>query len=64
MSEWIGINVQTPCDEHEYIVACNCGIVCTARWITRRKCFMNNAGGEWFVENVTHWMALPEPPKQ
>ncbi|MGL4757451.1 MAG: DUF551 domain-containing protein [Aeromonadaceae bacterium] len=64
MSDWISVDRETPHDEHEYIVACNCGIVCTARWIVRRKRFMNNAGGEWFVESVTHWMPLPPPPNK
>lgn len=63
MSEWISVSEKLPEKLDEYIVMIKGAKVPTALWY--------NPNGElWKTEElgikypVTHWMPLPEPPKE
>ena len=58
---WISVQERLPEKSEEEYIVCN-----SARIVTT----MDFVAGKWysdilneFVDNVTHWMFLPEPPK-
>ncbi len=63
MSEWISVKDRLPRSDGQYIV-CNSGFVIPARYTTYEL-----GKRAWFgrfseLHKVTHWMPLPEPPKE
>ena len=55
---WIPVNERLP-DEQQFVLAWKDekpkGFVCISFW-------KDNAG--WAFKNITHWMPLPQPPKE
>ena len=73
MREWISVEDELPKYTGEYIVYCNVG--CILGGFTDVRCyrFENIKGKEpkWIINenfnevvSITHWMSLPEPPKE
>lgn len=60
--KWISVDERLP-DEPGEVLACVYGRICIA-WYSNR-CFETPSGMEFYAcENaVTHWMPVPEPPK-
>ncbi len=68
-SKWIPVTERLPEKEGTYIVHTLSGCVTTARFYPERD--LCNYRGEFirhelgrFHRNATHWMPLPEPPKE
>jgi hypothetical protein len=68
-SKWIPVSERLPEEEGTYLVFTESGCVTTARWYAERD--MKNYRGEFirhvmgsFHRRATHWMPLPEPPKE
>ena len=61
--KWISVEERLP-DEPGEVLACVYGRICIA-WYSNR-CFETPSGMVFYAcENaVTHWMPLPEPPKE
>ena len=67
--KWIPVTERFPEKEGTYIVRTTTGAVTTARFYAERD--MTNYRGDFikrvpakFHRNATHWMSLPEPPKE
>lgn len=60
MSEWISVEEEMPDDGVWVIGYVDGDMAETVSWNERNEMFEN--GFEW-IEKVTHWMPLPEPPK-
>lgn len=62
MTEWISVKDRLPEDNAVVLCKCRAGIYEVLMWI----------GGSWYHDTnhcymkgfVTHWMPLPEPPKE
>ena len=68
-SKWIPVTERLPEYDGTYLVFTTSGTVTTARWYAEHD--MRNYRGDFirhvegrFHRNVTHWMPLPEPPKE
>ena len=66
---WIPVTERLPDVEGTYLVFTVSGCVTTARWYPERDVrnyrgdFLYHTEGK-FHRNATHWMPLPEPPKE
>lgn len=65
VQNWIPMTERLPEKEGSYLVTSATEKVYTAHWYTEKKC----SGGyirkpAWSHPNITHWMPLPEPPKE
>lgn len=58
MSEWVSVDDKLP-DEDENVLAGNYpfGIIHINRLIDKKN-------SKWLYGSITHWMPLPEPPKE
>ena len=56
--EWVSVKDRQPCvEECRYLICLNDGFIATAIW--------DNGWNLWAdAGEVTHWMPLPEPPKE
>lgn len=61
-SGWISVKDRLPDKNTQYIVSFKTGGVTSAWYFDYRGGFY--VGGIFVSENVTHWMPLPEPPKE
>ena len=67
--KWIPVTERLPEYEGTYLVFTKSGCVTTARWYPERDIrnyrgdFIRHVEGN-FHRNATHWMPLPEPPKE
>ena len=67
MAEWIDVNERLPNKEGDYL--CVMADDCKSPFVIIKR-FVNGMFflSEWYKENVgrkvTHWMPLPEPPKE
>ena len=69
MSEWISVENGLPDEQGYYNVVTKTGVVLEAWWFIDAKewVFPNYSDGKEVEEHnppVTHWMPLPEPPKE
>lgn len=65
---WIPVKEQLPEEDGHYLVYIFCEADEQLRGWTqiawfRRKFYWEHSG-EWYREVITHWMPLPEPPKE
>lgn len=63
--EWISVKDRVPDEAGTYIVTAHDGHktrVTFRKWQNRFKCFDKSGSGAYW--NITHWMPLPEPPKE
>ena len=65
VKQWIPVTERLPEKEGSYLVCSKTGKVYTSHYYTEKKC----SGGyirkpAWSHPNITHWMPLPEPPKE
>lgn len=65
MSNWISVNDRLPADDDQIVLVCLDGIsidlgFCGRLGLGGRFWSTFNSGGG----SVTHWMPLPEPPKE
>ncbi|MEE1301623.1 MAG: DUF551 domain-containing protein [Bacteroidales bacterium] len=61
MAEWINVKDELPLVQDDYLVYLPNGHIRTAYWMTEdfwEKGYYSNR------LEVTHWMPLPEPPKE
>ena len=69
IQKWIPVTERLPDVEGTYLVFTVSGCVTTARWYPERDVrnyrgdFLYHTEGK-FHRNATHWMPLPEPPKE
>lgn len=64
--KWISVETEHPKDQAVVLIYCNDGEVGTARFEEEYGCFVTTEKGTWkgAYGAVTHWMNLPEPPKE
>ena len=64
VQKWIPAS-KPPKEEGSYLVCSKTGKVYTSHYYTEKKCSeWYTRKAEWSHPNVTHWMPLPEPPKE
>lgn len=64
VQKWIPAE-KPPEKEGSYLVCSKTGKVYTSHYYTEKKCSeWYTRKAEWSHPNVTHWMPLPEPPKE
>lgn len=64
VQQWIPAS-KPPEKEGSYLVCSKTGKVYTSHYYTEKKCSeWYTRKAEWSHPNVTHWMPLPEPPKE
>lgn len=64
VQKWIPAE-KPPEKEGSYLVFSKTGKVYTAHYYTEKKCSeWYTRKAKWSHPNVTHWMPLPEPPKE
>jgi hypothetical protein len=68
-SEWISVEERLPDKWGKYLAYRKCHFaphVDIIRYDTNRSvwCFFDNEWGDCEVNDITHWMPLPEPPKK
>lgn len=61
VQEWISVKDRVPDEGASVNVCCTGGYVMHALWRDR---IWRNSYGCYLWANVTHWMPLPEPPKE
>jgi hypothetical protein len=57
--EWISVKEKLP--ENLELVLCHTHL---GMLISQSYCMYTDQDDKWFKERFTHWMPLPEPPKQ
>ena len=69
--KWIPVTDKLPKKERaNYLCFTNMGVVCECRWTNNQFGFGESENWGWSVidtpqyQKVTHWMPLPEPPKE
>lgn len=60
-NRWISVKDHLPEEEGKYLICCSDGYRTTAEY--ENKTWLVYTGRYEEVEDVTHWMPLPEPPK-
>lgn len=60
MSEWISVKEHPRLGSGRYLVWTDNTGVEICRWSEKQKRWI---GGSW-TQHITHWMPLPEPPKE
>jgi len=55
MTNWISVKDQLPEDNEQYLVYCKYGVYMD-HFLPSQKSFVN--------DHVSHWMPIPEPPKE
>lgn len=55
-AKWIPVTERLP-EKHEWVLVCS-------RLVKMRTDFISNDGHWYATPDVTHWMPLPEPPKE
>ena len=60
-TEWIKCSDQMP-EEDKIVLLCDHGGYMTAGWLTNGRFYFESM--VWFQHEFTHWMPLPQPPKQ
>ena len=63
MSEWISVKDRLP-DEFEWVLACDKDRCVGEAMFTRIGERWDGPYGEYQLHGVTHWMPMPEPPKE
>lgn len=63
MAEWISVKDKLPETEGE-VLAVLFGRVYMVWYLAAKKQFETPNGFVWDNKTVTHWMPLPEPPKE
>ena len=64
IQKWIPAS-KPPKEEGSYLVCSKTGKVYTSHYYTEKKCSeWYTRKAEWSHPNVTHWMPLPERPKE
>lgn len=61
--EWISVNDRLPDDGQEVVTYKN-GIYEIQKYEKRRNGWISRSYWFWTMATVTHWMPLPEPPKE
>lgn len=62
--QWISVEERLPEEDGNYLVNCS-SAVCESNFSIRREAHWLDPVEEWEkYEDVTHWMALPEPPQE
>jgi hypothetical protein len=64
--EWISVEDRVPEETCKCLIVDNHGIVFLSSYSGRYRAFNaidEDEGDNWKMDNVTHWMPLPEPPK-
>ena len=66
MTKWISVKDQMPKDEQKVLFFVrDRENMYAGQFFSERQRFEENLDGWWFdEENITHWMPLPEPPKE
>lgn len=60
-NRWISVKDRLPEEEGKYLICCSDGYQTTAEY--ENKTWLVYTGRYEEIEDVTHWMPLPEPPK-
>jgi len=68
MSEWISVKDRTPSEDSEqYLLFTDSEQICYGRYydanIHQDECLWKSEG-PFFSDRITHWMPLPELPKE
>lgn len=63
MVKWISTKDRLPEKEGE-VLAALFGRVYMCWYLAATKQFESPSGAVWSIDTVTHWMPLPEPPKE
>ena len=63
---WISVKERLPGDEFHYVLCCGAKGGMFVGWVSK---YMTNGKATGFVHggsgrNITHWMPLPQPPKE
>lgn len=63
--QWIDVKDKLPLDNERVIISCNEGI-CTARLLDEywQMDPIGSYATDGCIFDITHWMPLPEPPKE
>lgn len=61
--EWISVNDRLPEDGQKVITTKN-GIVDIQWYEKRRNGWISQGNWFWSMATVSHWMPLPDPPKE
>lgn len=64
MSEWISVKDRLPKNYQEVLIHTDYGITITAQFLSFRRVFVRDTAQEIKLGAVTHWMELPELPKE
>ena len=59
--EWIALKDQMP-EEDKMVLLCDHGGYMAVAWLEYGRFFFGSM--VWFQHEFTHWMPLPQPPKQ
>ena len=65
-SAWISVKERLPDESCECLIVSRIGVIYLAPYSDRYKAFNATDGDDgdmWKLDNITHWMPLPEPPK-
>lgn len=62
MNNWISVKDRLPPYWYDAIISTIDGIVLTA-FLHPERGWIEDNNDEYSIENITHWMPLPEPPK-
>lgn len=61
---WVSVKDRLPDDVKDVIVCDELGLVYPAYYYTCDECWMYSFAAERCEHKITHWMPLPEPPKE
>ena len=61
---WIKVDDRMPDKDGHYLVYCDNGQIHEASYSALRKAHWLDPVEEYEVYSVTHWMNMPEPPKE
>ena len=64
--EWISVDERLPEEAGEYLIISKLGVVYLAPYSSRYRAFNatnDDDGDRWRLNDITHWMPLPEAPK-
>jgi hypothetical protein len=67
MSEWISVKDEMPKEDVNVLVtdgSCWCSVWCLYSSAYAGDCWEDDYGYWQDLDDVTHWMQLPEPPKE
>jgi hypothetical protein len=64
VSEWVSVKERLPEDSKKILLYHQDGRTLFGLWSNRKEGWYFDSFGPWEKDEVTHWMPLPEPPKE